>query len=456
MTACAEDATPRSHARAYDVDPTVRRFDATVLGGSPLTLFRLTPAGRALFERIETGAPVPRSRLIDRLVRAGVVHPRPHADAPHTAADVTVVMPCLGRPGSIPDGAVVVDDGSVPPIAGAAARLPVTCGPAAARNAGLALVRTPLVAFVDADVTVPDGWIDGLLTHFADPDVVLVAPRVRSRPGAGTVAAFERDHSPLDLGPLPARIRSGSRVAYVPAAAMICRTDAIRSIGGFDEGLRFGEDVDLCWRLDAVGGVLRYEPAVVVEHAPRRSWPELVRQRVGYGSSAAPLARRHPGALAPLRMSGWSVATWVLGLAGHPVLGAAIGAGSATALVRKLPDVPPRVAFELGATGNARAGEQIAEAIRRAWWPILGVAALRSRTARRALVAATLAARRPGTLVDDVAYSIGVWRGVLVERTLGPLRPAITSWPGRAARRRSGPDGPTQPGGGPDPVPSAA
>jgi hypothetical protein len=51
------------------------------------------------------------------------------------------------------------------------------------------------------------------------------------------------------------------------------------------------------------------------------------------------------------------------------------------------------------------------------------------------LFASLLAARRPEQLVDDVAYSVGLWQGVIRERTIEPLRPSFTSWPGRSANR---------------------
>jgi hypothetical protein len=60
-------------------------------------------------------------------------------------------------------------------------------------------------------------------------------------------------------------------------------------------------------------------------------------------------------------MSGWSVATWALAAIQRPILGAAVGAGSAAALIGKLPDVPPRAAFQLAAHGNLHAGDQIAK-----------------------------------------------------------------------------------------------
>ncbi|HUF97742.1 MAG TPA: mycofactocin biosynthesis glycosyltransferase MftF [Ilumatobacter sp.] len=418
----------------FVLDRSVQRFGQVVIGGSPLKLFRLTTGGAAVVEQLADGDDVDSSALTDRFLDAGAIHPQFRAsDARFTTADVTIVMPTLGEPARVAPGAIVVDDGSRPPVAGATIRLAVNRGPAAARNAGLALVTTPLVAFVDADVTSPPDWLDALLPHFNDARVALVAPRVTSAPASGSLGRYEQGGSPLDLGVEPARVAAGTRVSYVPSAAIVCRVDAVRELGGFDESLRAGEDVDLVWRLIDAGWRCRYEPASAVQHAARSTWTEWARQRITYGSSAAPLAKRHPGALAPLRMSGWSVAAWIIGMRGHHWIGTAIGLGSAAALTRKLPDVPPRAAFRLAALGNARAGEQLANAVRRAWWPIVLLAAWKSRTARRTLVAAALASRNPIRLGDDVAYSIGVWKGMIAERSATAIVPSISSWPGRSA-----------------------
>ena len=424
--------------RRYRLDETVHRYGTVVVGGSPLKLFRLTSGGTRVLDRIAGGEAIDRSVLSEALLDAGAIHPmsvptiQSDVHSRYSASDVTVVVPAFGPPVHVPDGAIVVDDGSDPPWHGSTIRLVTNLGPAAARNAGLELVTTPLVAFVDTDVELPTDWLEPLLAHFDDDRVAVVAPRVRTSSAASAIGRYEHDHSPLDLGAEPARIRAGTRVSYVPAAAIVCRTDAIRAIGGFDTSLRFGEDVDLVWRLDRAGWTCRYEPASCVHHAPRsdpRSW---LRQRIGYGSSAAPLSTRHPGALAPIRMSGWSAGAWALGAVGRPVLGVALGTGSAFALIKKLPDVPPRVCLQLAGRGNFNAGDQIANAVRRVWWPLLALAALRSRSARRVLVASAIAARHPLRLVDDIAYSLGVWKGMLAEWTPGPLIPQISSWPGRS------------------------
>ena len=394
-------------------------------------------------------------RMLDRFVEAGALHPV-HDAGPYTYSDVTVVIPALATLPQFHLGVrtIVVDDGSQPPLCRpddappsvTFVRLPKNAGPAAARNAGLASVTTALVAFVDADVEVSAGWLQPLLAHFADPRVVLVAPRVRGSAGNSPIARYEQAHSPLDLGDQPARIAAGTRVSYVPAAALLCRTDVVRAIGGFDEDMRVGEDVDLVWRLAALGHRCRYEPASTVDHRPRSSWAALLRQRLGYGRSAAALARRHPGALAPVRMSGWSAGVWALVAVRRPVWALALAAGTTVALARKLRDVPPKESVRLAGLGHLAAGRQLAQALTRVWWPLALVAAVFVPKTRTGLAAALIApvaveAARARSLAplrdapvrwaDETAYATGVWQGVLAEREVGPLVPRFTTWPRR-------------------------
>ncbi len=431
----------------YRLDSSWRRpnNEKTVIGGSPLRVFRLTDSGTRFIADVEAdnqNVTAAQQQLLDRLVDAGALHPLPHA-GPFTAADVTIVVPAYNRvPTWITARTIVVDDGSNPRLASATMRHTSNRGPGAARNTGLAAVTTPLVAFVDTDVSFPDAWLTPLLAHFADERVALVAPRVVSAPGATSVAAYEQRHSPLDLGGEPARIAPGTRVSYVPAAAIVCRADAIRAIGGFDESLRTGEDVDLVWRLCEAGHRCRYEPSSVVLHQPRSSITALVHQRFGFGRSAAPLAARHPGALAPVRLNVWSAVVWALVLVRRPWLALGVVAGTIAALRRKLHDLPLAESARLAGLGTLAAGRQLAEATTRVWWPIAAMLAATSRRSRLPIAAAVFApaaaeAMRqrsvqplvdaPVQLLDRMAYGAGVWAGVVSEGDLAALRPKISA-----------------------------
>jgi hypothetical protein len=133
-------------------------------------------------------------------------------------------------------------------------------------------------------------------------------------------------------------------------------------------------------------------------------------------------------------MSGWSAGAWSLVVAGHPVVGLAVAGGTAAALVRKLPGVPATESLRLAGLGHLYAGRLLADAARRTWWPLLVGGALVSPRVRRiaalSVVPALLGGGLP-RLVDDLAYGVGVWKGVLAERELGPITPRFTSWPGR-------------------------
>jgi mycofactocin system glycosyltransferase len=352
---------------------------------------------------------------------------------------------------------VIVDDGSVPPLPDGLAdvRLPASLGPAAARNAARPLLSDlppgAVVCFLDADTLPPPGFLDGLVGHFSDERVGAVAPRVRVAAGTSApawLAAYEERFSPLDLGPDPGVVGTHRRVAYVPSAALVCRKEALDAVGWFDASLRVGEDVDLIRRLEEEGWAVRYDPAVVVEHDPRPGISEFVRQRYGYGRSAAALDVRHPGSVAPLALSpaGAVVAIFAAGAVVGPRRRAPLllaglvatlarngialesdlrrlGVGTATAR---------REAARL--TGRLLAGTAAGSltAIRRAWLPatlLLGTVA-----PRRALCVAALAqlTRRPlpGSatqwclaLLDDAAYGAGLWAGCLRARSPGALIP---------------------------------
>jgi len=449
------------------LDRSVRTFrDGTVLvGGHPGRLITLSPDGVGEMEKLLAGGQVSAAGndLGRRLVDAGMAHPRAGHPADRVADDsVTLVVPvrdriealdrCLASVGAeVP--VVVVDDASDHPSAVAevcrrhGARLiarTVNGGPGAARNDGLAVVGTDLIAFVDSDCTVPDGWLRELTWMFDDPCLGAVAPRVRPDPGdpsaVGTaLSRFSGSRSALDMGPDRSEVGPDRPVRHVPAAALVVRRAALA--GGFEPGLRVGEDVDLVWRLLDAGWRVRYEPSAVVWHREPSSWSALLARRYRYGTSAGPLATRHPGRLAPVRLRPWPTAVVAAGLAGRPLAALALVLGHAAMLARNVgrQGVPARLALRWSAQSAGWTLVGVGHAATMLAGPALAAGAVRSR--RGAAVAALLVIlpptvdwwrRRPGldplrwtvaSIADDVAYGAGVWAGCLRSRSFGPLLP---------------------------------
>jgi mycofactocin system glycosyltransferase len=295
-----------------------------------------------------------------------------------------------------------------------------------------------LVAFLDAGCVPQAGWLDALLPHFADDHVVATAPRVRSTAGDSALARYERVRSPLDLGDREGPVRPGSWVPYVPSAALVVRRDVLVQTGGFDESMRYGEDVDLVWRLHERGLEVRFVPTAVVEHPPRPTVGDWLRQRFHYGTAAARLAQQHGAAVAPVAMSRWTAAAWAIAAWGQPLVGAAVAVGAAAPLRERLPGAE---VARLTAIGHLQAGLRLLEGVRRTWWPITAAAALLSRRGRRlaALSAVPLTAdwARDGRpvglpayvmlrLADDLAYGTGVWVGCRRAGSLAALRPTLS------------------------------
>jgi mycofactocin system glycosyltransferase len=458
---------------AVQVDRRVRVLGAgeALLGGSPTRLLRLAPAARSLLDdgRLEVNDAVS-AQLARTLLDATVAHPRPTGGPSHR--DVTIVIPVrdnlfgLRRVLAALRGlrVVVVDDGSVSPVqtsdlGGVNSHLeilrhPRSKGPAAARNTGLAACGTDFVAFLDSDVVPRRGWLEALLGHFSDPSVALVAPRIVGLShSTNVVARYEAVRSSLDLGRREAPVVPYGTVSYVPSAAIICRRSALTEVGGFDETLQAGEDVDLCWRFVEAGARLRYEPIALVAHNHRVQLREWLTRKAFYGASAAPLSVRHPDKAAPLVISGWTLVVWLLMGIGSSLgylSSVAIAALAARRIAGTLEgvDSAPRDVAAVAARGLGGAALQLASAVCRHYWPVALVAALVSRRCRQVVVVAAVVdgvvdwlsrhsniddnTKRIGLVpylalkrLDDLAYGAGMWKGMVRERHLGPLKPQI-------------------------------
>jgi GT2 family glycosyltransferase len=132
---------------------------------------------------------------------------------------------------------------------------------------------------------------------------------------------------------------------YAQTANCAVRRSAFEAVGGFDEGARWGEDADLCWRLAAAGWALEERPAAGVRHRNRETLRALLAQQAGHGAGARWLQARHPGASPPPGLRELAgQARWCLGRA--------VRARDREARAFALLDLLARYAFEAGRLGN--------------------------------------------------------------------------------------------------------
>lgn len=234
----------------------------------------------------------------------------PFGDAPGSLPKVSVVVCAYNAADTIDEAlqslvaqtypdyeVIVINDGSRDGTGEIAKRYPVRTidipngGLSAARNRGWQEASGEIVAYTDADVRVDRDWlmylVRPLLTgeyvgsggpNVVPPDDPWIAQCVARAPGG------------------PTHVLLNDRVAeHVPGCNMAFRREALMAVGGFNPTyLRAGDDVDVCWRLQAKGYRIGFAPSALVWHHHRASVRAYWRQQVGYGEGEIWLDAHHP------------------------------------------------------------------------------------------------------------------------------------------------------------------
>jgi len=197
----------------------------------------------------------------------------------HTRACLESLQPTL-LPG---DQVVVVDNGSTDGTGAELAKYPwvevvrnsVNRGFALGCNQGAAVADGDVIVFLNNDTVVFDGWLDELLSPFADPGVGAVGPRSNNVSGHQLIEDVSYQSEELaSVGEFAETWRlahSGqtSECARLAGFCVAVRADTFRVVGEFDEGYAIGgfEDDDLCMKLRSAGFCLLVAHGSFVHHA---------------------------------------------------------------------------------------------------------------------------------------------------------------------------------------------
>lgn len=150
-------------------------------------------------------------------------------------------------------------------------------GPGAARNIGAAQARGKVLLFCDGDDVVTAGWVDALCDAVDSADLVA---------GALDGRTLNREHRAAVSWEVSSEITMPWWPRYPAGASsnLAVRASVFQAVDGFDEALRTGEDIDLCWRIQLAGYSFSRCPAAVVHSRQRDGRRAVFRQAFSYGA----------------------------------------------------------------------------------------------------------------------------------------------------------------------------
>ena len=199
---------------------------------------------------------------------------------------------------------VIVEDGSSESsecvVAEYSALLPIIYvtqpngGPSSARNFGARQTTANLLVFLDSDTTLSPTYLDTVLA--TDAPFWGGADRASADFSVMQRAVSYAMTSPLTTG----GIRGGGEKMdkfYPRSFNMGIARTIFEAVGGFDESMRYGEDVDLSYRITRAGTQAVLLRGAEVCHKRRTNICGFFRQVAHSGEARITLTRRHPGTL---------------------------------------------------------------------------------------------------------------------------------------------------------------
>ena len=144
-----------------------------------------------------------------------------------------------------------------------------------ARNAGIEVATGDIVALVDYDNRIGEGWLDAVRAGLDDADVVTgpvtpIEPEQGGRDGEasanGERIVRDDEHDDERDGP-ERRTIAGTEVTYFEGGNVAFRREALRDLDGFDEYLRTGGARDAAHRLAQMGRTVAWREDLAVTKA---------------------------------------------------------------------------------------------------------------------------------------------------------------------------------------------
>lgn len=177
----------------------------------------------------------------------------------------------------------------------------------ALRNRGALLASGEWIAFIDADVEMPEDWLKPLFELQAEGQADVFGLDLHTPAAAPWYAtAWQR----RTLRP-PSQ--ASHTVDWLPSCNLLMRRHWFDKVGGFNEHLRTGEDKEFTLRLHEQGArLLSVNSSVALHWGYEMNWREWMGKEMWRQGSHLQLLRTHGFSLRLLRFPLLSLGVWIL------------------------------------------------------------------------------------------------------------------------------------------------
>ena len=159
----------------------------------------------------------------------------------------------------------------------------------AARNTAIRATDSDVLAFVDADMLLPDDWLSSVLDAFRATDAEFMASGVElTMPDEPTFAARYDHHTGF---PVEQYIETQR---FAPTCCLTIGRSVFEDVGLFDDRLQSGGDKEFGTRAHETGYDLHFAADVTMYHPTRNSVTALVDKASRVGRGHCQLQRYHP------------------------------------------------------------------------------------------------------------------------------------------------------------------
>ena len=168
---------------------------------------------------------------------------------------------------------------------------------AAGLNLAIATSQYSIIVRVDGHANIPENYCQ-LVSEILEETGAVNVGGIMAAEGN---SLFERSvaramRSPLGVG--ASRFHTGGGAGEVDTVYLgAFRKEALIAAGGFDERFTRAQDWELNYRLRKAGGVVYFDPRLIVTYRPRSTINALAKQYFEYGRWRRVVSRRHQGTI---------------------------------------------------------------------------------------------------------------------------------------------------------------